>query len=78
MSNVFIHRRSENTCMKVPPVRIQTSDSKIVPQVKKPTPVKDALVVSGYCSTPIIFYETACWISKKVNKKWNNNLTADN
>ncbi len=55
--------------MKVPPVRIQTSDSKIVPQVKKPTPVKDALVVSGYCSLPIVFYEAACLISKKVNKK---------
>ena len=55
--------------MKVPPVRIQTSDSKIVPQVKKTTPVKDALVVSGYCSLPIVFYEAACLISKKVNKK---------
>lgn len=54
--------------MKVNPVKIQNISPKFV-QSKKPTPIKDALVVSGYCSLPIVFYEAACFISKKVNNK---------
>ena len=49
--------------MKVPAVKINT----VTP--KKSTPIKDALVVSAYCSLPIVFYEAACFISKKVNNK---------
>lgn len=53
--------------MKVPAVKINT----VTP--KKPTPIKDALVVSAYCSMPIVLYEAACRIAEKVNKKVDNN-----
>lgn len=69
MSNVFIHGRLENTFMKVQPVKIHTAAAKVI-QPKKTTPVKDALIVSGYCSLPVIFYEAACRIAEKVNKKY--------
>ena len=60
--------------MKVQPVKIQAVSSKISAPVKKPTPVKDALIVSGYCSLPLVFYEIACWISKKVNEKYSDSF----
>lgn len=59
--------------MKVRPIKMQTLATKVV-QTKKPTPIKDALIVSGYCSLPIVFYEAACWISKKVNEKYSNSF----
>lgn len=62
--------------MKVRPIKMQTLATKVV-QTKKPTPIKDALIVSGYCSLPIVFYEAACWISKKVNKETNKNSETD-
>ncbi len=71
MSNVFIHGRLENTFMKVPPVKIHTAAPKVM-KPKKPTPVKDALVVSGYCSLPIAFYEGANLLVKFINKKYND------
>ena len=55
--------------MKVNTVQNQNITPKLT-KPKKPTPVKDALIVSGYCSLPVIFYEAACRIAEKVNKKY--------
>lgn len=54
--------------MKVPAVKINT----VTP--KKPTPIKDALIVSAYCSMPIVLYEAACRISKKVNERYSDSF----
>lgn len=47
--------------MKVPTVKINTKPP------KKPTPIKDALIVSGYCALPVAFYEAARLLAKKLN-----------
>lgn len=62
--------------MKVPTVKINSVTPKAsqIKSLKKPTPIKDALIVSGYCSLPIVFYEAACFISKKVNKKFSDSF----
>ena len=47
--------------MKISPVKINT----ITP--KKPTSIKDALIVSGYCALPVALYEAARLLAKKLN-----------
>lgn len=76
MSNVFTLSQYKIYYMKVQPVKINNILPKAAPQkpLKKPTPIKDALIVSGYCSLPIVFYEAACFISKKVNKKFSDSF----
>lgn len=56
--------------MKIPSVKINTVTPKVSQNtlLKQPTPIKDALVVSGYCALPIVFYEAACLVAKKLNK----------
>lgn len=56
--------------MKIPSVKINTVTPKVsqTKPLKQSTPVKDALVVSGYCALPIVFYEAACLVAKKLNK----------
>lgn len=57
--------------MKVPTVKINnvTPKASQIKTLKKQTPIKDALIVSGYCSLPIVFYEAACLVAKKLNKE---------
>ena len=75
MSNVFTLSQYKIYYMKVQPV-INNILPKAASQkpLKKQTPIKDALIVSGYCSLPIVFYEAACFISKKVNKKFSDSF----
>lgn len=56
--------------MKIPAVKINTITPKAAnpKQIQKATPVKDALIVSGFCALPIVFYEGACFVAKKLNK----------
>ena len=56
--------------MKVPTVKINnvTPKASQIKPLKKQTPIKDALIVSGYCSLPIVFYEAACLVIKKMNQ----------
>lgn len=57
--------------MKVPAVKINnvTPKTSQVKPLQKQTPIKDALIVSGYCSLPIVFYEAASLLAKKLNKE---------
>lgn len=57
--------------MKVPAVKINnvTPKASQIKPLKKQTPIKDALIVSGYCSLPIVFYEAASLIAKFINKR---------
>ena len=57
--------------MKVPAVKINNVTPKIsqAKPLKKQTPIKDALIVSGYCSLPIVFYEAASLLTKFINKR---------
>ena len=53
--------------MKVPTVKINnvTPKASQIKPLKKQTPIKDALIVSGYCSLPIVFTQAACLFPKK-------------
>lgn len=58
--------------MKVQAIKFNNNNPKTlqVKPLKKPTPIKDAMIVSGYCSLPIVFYEAACLIAKFINKRY--------
>ena len=58
--------------MKIPSVKINTVTPKVsqTTPLKQSTPIKDALIVSGYCALPIVFYEAANLIAKGFNKKF--------
>ncbi len=62
--------------MKVPAVKINnvTPNKSQIKPVNKPTPIKDALIVSGYCTLPIVFYEAACFVAKKLNKAYESDF----
>lgn len=68
MSNAFINERYKNVFMKISPIKFNTPAPKKI-TVKKASPIKDALIVSGYCSLPVVFYEAASLIAKRLNKK---------
>lgn len=57
--------------MKIPTVKINnvTPKASQIKPLKKQTPIKDALIVSGYCSLPIVFYEAASLLAKFINKR---------
>ena len=71
MSNVFTLSQYKIYYMKVQPVKINNILPKVASKkpLKKPTPIKDALIVSGYCFLPIVFYEAACLVTKFVNTR---------
>lgn len=77
MANVNIYKKSENIHMKVQPVKINVNKplplndkSKTLLQIRK-TPVKDALIVLGYTSLPIVIYEGLCQLKSYIKKRKN-------
>ena len=55
--------------MKIAPVKLKTDNSLKIQPNKNQTPIKDALIVSAYCSIPIAFYEITSRLAKGLKKK---------